>query len=321
LKKSYSKKRPGFFSQTTFPILVALYPLLLILDKFNETYFILLFLIVSALLLFLNLDIKDQTIDIEPSFINYSAIFYTFLGFSLLNSFKIGLLLLSIAFILFLFQIKKWLKKYNPGEFVTFIVNIYSELLLFLLAILFLISWLDKFIQSLKTSTSMSVNTLEKIENHYAIIILAIIIMSIFIKVLFEMLFQLTKIYFKHHNKKKDFKRIKIMKNLSLIGLILMILCAPHVVFGELYNFFATAYRLGEFSLWDRAYFSFCLQYAMPMDAEVPVFNIKRELNSIPMGRIIQFAHISTAKVIEITIFATIGNIFFETIKTNKSKE
>ena len=100
------------------------------------------------------------------------------------------------------------------------------------------------------------------------------------------------------------------IKVLTVI-LIIIVVVAPEMFFAILYGLFATIYHDEIYKYVDLLYFSFAIHYAMPMEAELDVFTLRGILNEDNLGRLIQFLHIASTKVIELTIFASIGNFIY----------
>lgn len=306
----------------TIPILIIIYIsyFSVILDRIGILLFCIIFCVVFFFIIFSNMKTQNNPSDGVKHYYNWRLVFILFIGLILHTDHDIKILLLTIICLLIPYQIKKLLIKFKVDKVSYGITTSYLEILFYLFALFSFITYLDKTTKHFLSIGAISEDSYKLVVNHYAIMAISLLIVIIFIKSLFNMLIGLIRT-FVDFNKVSQSKKSPKLKVFFLVGLIVIISIAPHVYFAVLYDFFIATYELGSYSFWDKAYFSFCLQYAMPMAESLEISKLTTNLNLIPSGRIIQFSHIVSTRVIEITLFASVGNIVYQLISSSKSKQ
>jgi hypothetical protein len=318
LKEKLIRLLMEVFSEKTLPIMLVLYPLLLIMGWLSNLELFILFCILLTSAFFYNslIILKSKKQLVDPITLSYKCLFLFFLVIIISAKKSLALLFIPIFLFLMPFQIRKFLEPRMNNKFTYIVTYLYSELLFFLLALFSFFNGLIKFINFLSTK-GLSEHLLNSLENNYLVILITILLISIFLRILFISLIEMTKFLHVQINKEESIK-MSLLNKFLFIGLFIIILIAPSISFGLIYDFFTKTYNLGNYNFWDLTYFSFALQYAMPMEASLNVFKLREALNVIPTGRIIQFVHITTTKVIELTILASIGSFFLQVIRQQK---
>lgn len=283
-----------FISEKAIPFLLLYYFLLPILLKLP----VLLFIIFIALYLFLVVVKrfnKDSIVYQYIRNIHFSTIVYLFLALALSIQSSLWLLFLTIVFILVPLKIKERLEKSRLNMVTAILSKLYVELVFFYLALLTFIYGSTVFVQFLETK-SLYFNV-QKIGE--TLIVLSIVLLMI---ITFRIIFVLLKEIL-ISSKRFLFSRVSMI---MLVSLLIFIILVPPLSFSIIYDLFATVYEFPRSSYWDLIYFSFALQYVVPMYADLEVFQLTAYLNIEAVGRVVQFSHIVFSKVIDFIILASV---------------
>ncbi|WP_214779770.1 hypothetical protein [Bacillus sp. ISL-45] len=207
-----------------------------------------------------------------------------------------------------------YLKKFKERKFDYWFYKSSIELLSLIFGLLLAFAGLVKLYEYL-FNLGISENILIQTDKIIGIIVTLFLVIY-FVHKMFLLMIGSTKYYIESTNTQLGQKKVTILT----IIIILILLVAPEAFFAEMYGFISAVFHDKDYTFIDLLYFSFTLHYSIPMDASLKVFELKSILNEDNLGRFIQFLHIASTKVIELTIFASIGNIIYKRFILNNEK-